>query len=134
MKTTVCPNGFRGRATYALTHFVEPTDVLVHKHLKNTMRNNNQIRYLGNIAKTARKNNHRVFVVLPPYRSDYLNCMPEQKIVFRELFDFLNKNPDVKLLNLQYDKDFIDSDFDSPDHCNEQGGIKLTAKIKKLIK
>ena len=132
-KTTVCPNGFRGRATYALTHVKEPTEILVSKHIKNTMRDNNQIKYLGKIVALARKHKHAVYVVLPPYRSDYLQCLPDQKIVFRELFEFLKDNSDVKLLNLQNDKDFVDSDFDSPDHCNEQGGIKLTAKIKKLL-
>lgn len=133
-KTTVCPEGFRGRATYDLTHFKEPTETLVAKHLKNTMRNNNQIKYLGAIVELARKMGHKVYVVLPPYRSDYLKCLPDQEIVFRELFEFLKTNSDIKLLNLQYDKDFIDSDFDSPDHCNEQGGIKLTTKIKEALK
>ena len=133
IKTVICPTGFRGQATYNLEHFKEPTDVLVSKHLKNTMRNNNQIKYLGDIVKLARQKHHKVYVVLPPYRSDYLKCLPEESIVYRELFDFLKENPDVKLLNFQLSSDFKDSDFDSPDHCNKSGGLKLTKKIKSAM-
>lgn len=81
----------------------------------------------------ARKQKHAVYIVLPPYRSDYLKYLPDDKIIYRELFDFLNENTDVKLLNLQRDNDFTDSDFDSPDHCNENGGIKLTEKIRHKL-
>ena len=132
-KSTVCPDGFRGKAAYNLIHFNEPTSVLVGKHLKNTMRNNNQIQYLEKIVNKAKRAKHNVYVVLPPYRSDYLKCLPNESVVYRELFDFLNKHKDVKLLNFQRDKDFKDSDFDSPDHCNEFGGVKLTKKIKCAI-
>ena len=97
------------------------------------MRNNNQIKYLGDIVKLARQKHHKVYVVLPPYRSDYLKCLPEESIVYRELFDFLKENPDVKLLNFQLSSDFKDSDFDSPDHCNKSGGLKLTKKIKSAM-
>lgn len=131
--TTKCPKNFRGQATYNLNHFIEPTQILVSKHIKNTMRNNNQIKHLASIVEVARAKKHKVFIVLPPYRSDYLRCLPEQQVVFRELFDFLQKNPDVTLLNFQQDTDFTDSDFDSPDHCNKQGGKKLTNKIKQML-
>jgi len=125
--------GFRGKSPYNVNHD-ELAKVLVAKHLKNTMRNNNQIQYLQNIAKLARKKKHKMYVVLPPYRSDYLEQLPDDKIVFRELFEFLHKTPDVTLLNMEHDRDFQDSDFDSPDHCNENGGKKLTAKIRAAIR
>ena len=133
IKDFVYQPGFRGKSSYNLNHETE-TEKLVKNHLKNTMRNNNQIQYLKNIAELARKKKHKMYVVLPPYRSDYLNQLPDDKIVFRELFEFLDKNPDVKLLNMEHDKDFKDSDFDSPDHCNENGGKKLTAKIRAAIR
>ena len=132
-KDIICPDDFRGKSTYD-THHGESAETLVSKHLKNTMRNNNQIQYLDNIAKLAKRKNHKLYVVLPPYRSDYLKFLPKDKIVYRELFDFLDKNKNVKLLNFRRDKDFKDSDFDSPDHCNENGGIKLTKKINRAIK
>lgn len=128
----VCPPNFRGKSNYSKGHNTK-TDVLVQKHLKNTMRNNNQIKYMANIVKLARKKGHNVFVVLPPYRSDYLRCLPPDSVVYRELFEFLNKNQDVALLNFQNDSRFTDSDFNSPDHCNEVGGRKLTKLIKNAI-
>ena len=60
--------------------------------------------------------------------------MPDKHEIYFELFDFLNKNKDVKLLDFQFDKDFKDSDFDSPDHCDKSGGEKLTKKIKNAIR
>ena len=134
MDTVSCPDDFRGKSDNYENKYESDAKNLVEKHLKNTCRNNNQIKYLAKLVDMARKNKQNVYVVLPPYRSDYLKKLPEQHIVFRELFGFLDKNKDVKLLNLQNDEDFIDSDFNSVDHCSESGGIKLTKKIKKYIK
>ena len=128
----ICPPNFRGKSNYNVNHS-KPADELVAKHLKNTRRNNNQIQYLVNIAKLARKHKHQMYVVLPPYRADYLENLPDDSTVFHELFDFLEHNKDVKLLNFQRDCSFVYSDFDSPDHCNETGGKKLTRKIRALI-
>lgn len=133
MKQTDCPKDFHGKSSYDIEHD-QIADSLVYKHIKNTKRNNNQIQYLDNIVKLARKQKHNLYIVLPPYRSDYLKYLPDDKTIYHELFNFLNENKDVKLLNFQHDKDFKDSDFDSPDHCNETGGIKLTKKIKSIIK
>ncbi|MBR5904069.1 MAG: hypothetical protein IKZ49_00870 [Alphaproteobacteria bacterium] len=127
-----CPREFRGKSRYDIKHD-EMAEELAYKHVKNTKRNNNQIQYLQNIADLARKKKQKVYVVLPPYRSDYLKCLPDKKEIYFELYDFLDKNRDVKLLDFQFDKDFKDSDFDSPDHCNENGGKKLTKKIKQSI-
>ena len=127
-----CPTNFRGKSNYNIIHN-DTSEILVGKHLKNTMRNNNQIKYLDDIAKLARKNKHQLYIVLPPYRADYLQYLPNDSIVFHELFDFLQNNPDVKLLNFQYDDDFTDADFDSPYHCNEYGGKKLTRKIRAAM-
>ena len=129
----VCPKTFRGKSLYTTNHET-PTEILVEKHLKNTKRNNNQIQYLENIVRFARRHKHNVFVVLPPYRSDYLSYLPGNDVVYRELFEFLKHNPDVKLFDFQYDSDFVDSDFDSPDHCNEAGGKKLTRKLRAAMR
>ena len=133
MQTTQCPTDFRGQSLYNINHNAA-TPILVDKHLKNTTRNNGQIQYLNKIIEQARKNKQGVFVVLPPYRSDYMSCLPEQDVIFAELFDCIANNPDVTLLNFHDDKDFTDSDFESADHCNIDGGIKLTNKIKSALK
>lgn len=132
-KNTKCPDNYRGESFYDVLH-TDITSELVEKHLKNTKRNNNQIQYVKNMLDLTRKYKHNLYIVLPPYRQDYLDCLPDDKEIYFELFDFLEKNTDVKLLNFQRDKDFTDSDFDSADHCNKQGAIKLTNKIAGFIK
>lgn len=132
LKTTPCPKNYRGQSFYDVIH-TDVTEELVAKHIKNTKRNNNQIQYVEFMLDLARKYKHKLYIVLPPYRSDYLKCLPDKKEIYFELLDFLKKNKDVKLLDFQFDKDFIDSDFDSADHCNKSGAKKLTSKITKEI-
>ena len=132
MSTTVVPNNYRGKSFYIPGHS-DKTEKIAEKHLKNTTRNNNQIRYLAKIVEMARRNNHRVYVVMPPYRKDYIDCLPNDNLVFAELFEFLGHNQDVRLINLHRDTDFNDTDFDNCDHCNERGGRKVTTKINKII-
>ncbi len=132
-KKTQLPPNYRGKSLWNINHDYEITSELVAKHIKNTKRNNNQIQWVQKILDLAHKHNHRLYIVLPPYRSDYLNCLPADKDIYFELLNFLDKNSDVKLLNFQRDKDFHDSDFDSADHCNEKGAKKLTDKINNVI-
>lgn len=133
MQTIECPDDFYGQSMYNINHNAA-TPILVDKHVKNTTRNNNQIQYLEQIVQNARKNKHNVYIVLPPYRSDYLAHLPKDTEIFSELYLFLEQNPDIVLINLQNDTDFLDSDFESADHCNVDGGLKLTAKIKSALK
>jgi hypothetical protein len=132
MHTVVCPENFRGQSLYNINHNTN-TQQLVAKHLKNTNRQNDQIQHLKSIIKLARQQKHNVFIVLPPYRSDYLSFLPDDKKTYSELLKLLRYNRDVKLINLQRDTDFTDNDFESADHCNYDGGIKLTRKIKQFI-
>lgn len=132
-KKTTVPNNYRGKSLWDINHDGEITSDLVSKHIKNTKRNNGQIQYVQNILDLARKYKHKLYIVLPPYRTDYLKCLPDYKEIYFELFDFLDKNPDVTLLDLQHDKDFNDGDFDSADHCNERGAEKLTKKIDSFL-
>lgn len=126
------PNDYRGKSFYIPGSSDKP-EIIVAKHLKNAMRHNNQIQYLGKMVELARKNKHNIYVVLPPYRKDYLDCLPDDDTLHCELFEFLAVNPDVHLINMQHDGDFDDSDFANTDHCNESGGQKITNKIKKLL-
>ncbi len=133
LKKQKYPDGYRGESYYDVLH-TDITSELVEKHIKNTRRNNHQIRYVEKMLNIARKYGHKFYIVLPPYRSDYLKCLPPDNEIYFELFDFINANPDVKLLNFQRDKDFDDSDFDSADHCNIDGAKKLTKKINEKLK
>lgn len=83
----------------------------------------------------ARQNGHRLYIVLPTYRSDYLACLPKPwNDLFCELYDVLNKNTDVVLINLMGDPDFADSDFMDFDHAGMPAAMKMTQKIKQVIK
>jgi hypothetical protein len=134
LKKIRVPKNYRGKSFWNIHHGDGSTSVLVESHLKNTKRNNNQIQYVEKMLDLARKHGHKLYIVLPPYRQDYLDCLPDNDKVYFELFDFLGKNPDVQLLDFQHDKDFKWDDFDSADHCTEGGAIKLTKKIKKYVK
>ena len=123
---------YRGESFYNVTH-IDITQELVAKHIKNTKRNNNQIQYLENMATLAAQHGHKLYIVLPPYRQDYLDCLPSDQEIYFELFAFLQKNPDVQLLNFQRDPDFKSTDFDSADHCNKTGARKLTNKIMQHL-
>ena len=123
------PNGYRGKSLYNAVHN-DITQDLVMKHIKNTKRNNHQIEYVKKMLDLARKYGHRLVIVLPPYRSDYLDCLPADNEIYFELFNFLATHQDVTLLNFQRDKDFTASDFDSADHCNLLGAKKLTNKLR----
>ena len=132
INTVKLPQGYRGESLYDIIH-QDTTSELVAKHVKNTKRNNNQIQYLIKMANLAQQHNHKLFVVLPPYRSDYLKYLPPDDEIYAELFGFLNNNPNVKLLNFQRDKDFLDTDFDSADHCCLVGAKKFTKKLLKYL-
>ena len=135
LKRIHVPKDYRGKSFWDIRHSAdESASILVEKHIKNTQRNNHQIQYLEKMLDLAHKYNHKLYIVLPPYRQDYLECLPDDKKIYFELFDFLDKNPDVRLINIQRDKNFNWDDFDSVDHLNEQGSIKSTKKIMKFLK
>ena len=123
-------NNYWGASPRNVTHDLSVTpQALTAKHLKNNSRNNGQIKFLENIFMLANKHSHKVYIVTPPYKKEYTQCLPRFEIVFKELLDLLAKYHDVTLLNFQNDNDFIDSDFDDWDHLNTKGAEKLSNKI-----
>lgn len=132
LKKTPVSREYRGESFYDVAHN-DDTAMLVEKHIKNTKRRNNQIQYLHDMAVLGNKYKHNIYIVLPPYRQDYLDCLPDDKDIYFELFEFLATHPEIKLLNFQRDGDFIADDFDSADHCNIRGAQKLSNKINNII-
>jgi len=102
----------------------------VEGHLKNNTRCNNQTKYIEKFAKETQKRGQNLYVITPPYRSDYSSLLPPYETLFAELLQVLQKNPNVILLNFQNDTDFDDTDFYDADHLNNKGALKLTEKIK----
>jgi len=134
MADITVPDNYRGKSFYTPSTSNDTAEKVAAGHIKNAMRNNNQIQYLGKIVDLARRHKHNVYVVLPPYRQDYQNCLPVDDEIYFELFNFLKHHRNVRLLNFQHDADFDDADFRNSDHCSERGGRKLTRKIKQLLK
>ncbi len=107
---------------------------LVAKHLKNNRRSDNQNVYLEKLIAKALSNQHNVYIVLPPYKKEYNDCLPNQNDIFKDLFLLIQKYPKVKLLNYQYCINFNSNDFDDIDHLSISGAEKLTKLIKEEIK
>ena len=126
---------YYGNVDYPLSRKQEiSTEDLVSKHLKNNLRGNNQNQYIEAIAEETLKHGQNLFVVTPPYRSDYLKKLPSWKETFKELLETAKKYPSMKILNFQNDPDFNDTDFYDADHLNKNGAEKLTQKINLVLK
>lgn len=108
------------------------TPELVKKHLKNNQRNNNQIDYVSKIYDMANQNNNRLYIVLPPYRSDYTQCLPERKTMFENLYKLCQDK--IKIFDFIDDNRFDMSDFQDCHHLNKKGAKKLTQFITEQMK
>lgn len=136
IRKTRIPDDYRGCSPWVDKHAdnIRVADIAA-KHIKNNTRHNGQVKYVEKMCALARQNGHRLYIVLPTYRSDYLACLPKPwNDLFCELYDVLNKNTDVVLINLMGDPDFADSDFMDFDHAGMPAAMKMTQKIKQVIK
>lgn len=106
---------------------------LVCNHMKNNIRKNDAMAYLEKLFLLARKNNHNVFIVIPPYRNDNLSCLEDENVVFSALYSVIDKYNDVKVLSFLESKKFKESDFGDCHHLNKDGAKKLTECIKDKI-
>ena len=101
-------------------------------HLRENKREPDQLKWLKNLGNLVKEDGRKLFIVFPPYRSDYKNLLPSDSILFEKI---LNLNLDgVEILNYYNSEIFIDSDFGDTDHLNEDGSIKLTNEIMKVFK
>ena len=116
--------------------FDDSVDVkeLVSKHMKNNLRQNNAMSYLDKTIKLCQQNKHNFIIVIPPYRSDYLEHLGSEKVVFDRLYKTIDKYTDVKVLSFLRDKRFKEKDFGDSRHLNETGAKKLTKYINEVIK
>lgn len=77
---------------------------------------------------------HDLFVVIPPFRSDYTKLLPPFEEVFAPLLSLTQKDASIHLLDYFHDTDFADDDFGDTDHLNLQGAKKLTQKIRQAFR
>ena len=125
------PNWYRG---YDKKKFLESGgDVVVRAkaHLRENQREPDQMCWLNKMIELADQLGHHIWIVIPPVRSDFKNELPKSKALFSKLY-----NMDIgqhTILNFYEDDRFDDSDMGDTDHLNEQGAIKLTAKVLTSI-
>lgn len=99
-------------------------------HLKHNKRNNTQTEFVTKMGDLAKQNNHKLFVVIPPMRSDYRELLPPTEELFNALISQIS-DKDISLINMYDSPDFSSDDFSDTDHLNQKGAEKLTAKIKE---
>lgn len=110
-----------------------PLEKRISTHLRENKRENQQHDYLEKIIELTRKNEHKLYIIIPPCRSDYRENMPSSDELFKKLHDLTSKT-NIKIFNFYKDKEFVWDDFGDFDHLNKMGADKLSKKIyEKLI-
>jgi len=100
-------------------------------HLRENQREPDQMRWLNKMIELADQLGHRIWIVIPPVRSDFKNELPKSEILYSKLYDL-----DIghhTILNFYDDNRFDDSDMGDTDHLNESGAKKITAEIMTSI-
>ena len=100
-------------------------------HLRENQREPDQMCWLNKIIELADQLGHRIWIVIPPVKSDFKNELPKSEVLFSKLY-----NMDIgqhTILDFYDDDRFDDSDMGDTDHLNEKGAIKITAKILASI-
>jgi hypothetical protein len=103
----------------------------VKTHLRENLREPDQLEWLVLLNKEIIKDNRRLTVVIPPARSDYKAKLPSEDVVFKKIIDAQLEN--VEIINLYNSQFFLDSDFGDTDHLNDDGAKKMTIKLKEIF-
>ncbi len=133
-KKLTLPKEYRGNMTwYPHKKFLDTeAKERALKHYKNNQRENSQMQYCVNLLEETRKNNQKVYFVLPPATIGYREALASKEELFKDLFDLVKQYDNAKILNY-YDTDLFDenTDFTNEDHLNKQGALKLSNLIRK---
>jgi len=125
-------SGYYGKSEYNTFDNVVDIQSLVELHLKNNMRNNNNIDYIDEIYNAINHNKQKLYIVIPPYRYDYLDCLPDKGSLFYKLY-LKCKYKNIKILDFLCDTRFSKEDFSDSHHLNKKGASKLTSLINQMI-
>jgi hypothetical protein len=110
------------------------TNILTHERIRTHIRENkrepNQLHWLKDLNELIQKDNRKLFIIIPPFRSDYKKLLPEQSIIFKKIF----KLKGIEFIDYYNSNKFSDDDFGDADHLNEQGAKKLTNEIYQYFK
>ena len=95
--------------------------------------------YLEMIIQLAKTQQHKLYILLPPARTDYKQAAGESSHLFRHLHSTLKElnNPEfIEIINFYDDPKFQDQDFGDFDHLlpKSPGTKHLTEHTKTIIK
>lgn len=100
-------------------------------HLRENTRLPDQMCWLNKMIKLADQFGHKIWIVIPPVRSDYKSQLPKSEILFSKLYN-INIGQHT-ILDFYDDHRFCDIHMGDSDHMNESGAMKLTEEIMNLI-
>lgn len=101
-------------------------------HLRENNREPDQLIWLTRLSKMLEEDGRSLYIVIPPFRSDYRKELPDAPTLFHKLFN-LKLASHTRILNYFDSPLFDDSDFGDTEHMNEKGAMKITCEIKKGI-
>ena len=111
-------------------YFTGLTQERVHTHLRESLRQPSQMKYLEDMIKLASKNNHEIIIIIPPVRNDYLTQIPPN--TFDRLKQLAQLN-NLQVFDLFCSNEFIFDDFIDCDHLNLQGATKLSKILSNFL-
>lgn len=103
----------------------------VRTHLRENIREPDQMNWLSSLSGLVNSDGRRLFVVIPPVRSDYKNLLPSDIVLYEKLFKLESEG--LEIINLFNSDKFNDTDFGDTDHLNNEGAIKMTGELKKIF-
>lgn len=106
-------------------------EVRAKTHLRENQRCPNQLNWLQTLINQVRKDKKKLFIVIPPVKKSYADCLPEKSILFRSL-NTLDLR-DVEVLDFYGSPLFQDNHFGDPDHLNESGARKLSDELSSKL-
>lgn len=106
----------------------------VRTHLRENLRNPDQMAWLQSLLDEAGRRGHRVYLIIPPFRCDYkeeFSRFISEEDVFRKFYELALG--DHRILNYYSSSVFGDECLGDTDHLNEGGARRLTQDIMRRI-
>jgi hypothetical protein len=100
-------------------------------HARENRREPNQLEWLVNLINLVKKDGRTLYIVIPPAKKAYMDCLPNKSKLFEKLYSLDLRN--VKIIDLYGSPIFDDSDLGDFDHMNEKGAKKLTNELIKHV-
>jgi len=108
------------------------TNDRVRTHLRENQREPDQLIWLKMTYDLIKEDNRKLYIIIPPYRSDYKTLIPNKNILFEKIYKLNLSN--AIFIDFFDSNIFTDNDFGDTDHLNENGAKKLTNEIMQIIK